>query len=205
MKANKDFYNTLREEVRQDKILNRVQKVFQTEDNVVVELTEKVKGLLLQIEMLEKRNMELMEKNKELEAMAYPDFSDFEDYQITEEQQKEIDEMNEAMENLEAIRHRRGYIALSAIVKWANEGTTKIEEARLIKDLLHNVMPIMTDEERSDVNNIGYLFREANMAIPQTKIEFQNSQISMQSPHINGPMCEIKNNSTVNLGGHTNG
>ena len=64
MKANKDFYNTLREEVRQDKILNRVQKVFQTEDNVVVELTEKVKGLLLQIEMLEKRNMELMEKNK---------------------------------------------------------------------------------------------------------------------------------------------
>lgn len=204
MKANKDFYNTLREEVWKEDLSEPVQTVLQIEDDELNRLKDKVKGLQSQIEMLEKRNLELTEKNKELEAEMQPLY--FNDNHVLLVAETNVcDDCFAAMDNEQAAQYRRGYIALSDIIKWANEGTTNIEEARLIKDMIHNVMPIMTEEERSTVNSIGYIFREANVAIPQTKIEFQNSQVSMQNPQINGPMYEITGNDNVNLKAPNNG
>ena len=95
----------------------------------------------------------------------FPD-DDF-NYEYTDEH---IDEMIRAEEEhyqYEADSYRRGYVSLKAIIEWGNKGTSSIGEARLIKDMIHNIMPNLSEEERLKVNEIGHAFREANLATPQ--------------------------------------
>lgn len=188
MKADKTFYNTLRAEVQQGEVkhtlslfmwshknklkeaLKATQQTFdeaviQGKDDDIQELKEKIEGLQSQVTLLEKRNQELTEKNKELEARAYPEYT-YEELCITDE---EIDEMIRQQEEFEADRaacYRRGYISLKEIAKWGNEGTENIAEARLIKEMIRDIMPVQTEEERELVKNIGSAYKLFTKQIP---------------------------------------
>lgn len=171
MKADKAFYNTLRAEVSQGEIKHalclfaksslEVHEKAQALPNTqtVEELQERIKGLQSQVELLEKRNQELTEKNKELEARAYPDYSDVE-FEMTDEDIDEMIRMREDFEEAQAAQYRRGYISLKEIAKWGNEGTASVSEARLIKEMIRDVMHVMTDEERELVKNIGSVYKQ---------------------------------------------
>ena len=192
MKADKTFYDTLREEVKQGNlrtshsylVWGRKIKSFEEpsatslagegEKQIIQELKGKIEGLESQIELLEEANRNLTEKNKELEAQidnffSIPDECDFPEPTDEELAEKFRDIAEE--EEFEAAYYRRGYVSLQAIIKYGNTGTADINEARLVKDLIHNVMPVLSEEERSLVNNIGYLFREANLATPSIKVQ----------------------------------
>lgn len=64
------------------------------------------------------------------------------------------------MENALAEQYRRGYISLKDIVKWGNDGTANVSEARLIKEMIRDIMPRMTAEERELVKNIGSVYKQ---------------------------------------------
>lgn len=175
MKADKAFYNTLRAEVSQGEVKNtlclfarsshEVHEKPQAIPNIqtVEELQERIKGLQSQVELLEKRNQELTAKNKELESIAYPDYSDI---VISDEDYEEWERMSEEFENDRAEQYRRGYISLKEIVKWGNEGTANVNEARLIKEMIRDIMPVMTDEEKNLVRNIGADYKKIQPPLP---------------------------------------
>lgn len=177
MKADKAFYNTLRAEVNQGEVKHILCLFKRSRSKVpekaqglpdirtVEELQERIKGLQSQVELLEKRNQELTEKNKELEARAYPDYSDVA-CQITDEDIDEMIRMQEDYENAQAAQYRRGYISLKEIAKWGNEGTANVGEARLIKEMIRDIMPVMTDEEKNLVKNIGADYKKFQPALP---------------------------------------
>ncbi len=200
MRADKIFYDTLRKEVNQGKLGNlllvhtvatKKQPVVKTnvslkESNLAVdqnmmELQAKIKSLESQIELLEKRNLELTEKNKDLDArmenmVEMPEF-----VPPTEEELEEMESMADDEETWAAY-YRRGYISIQEIVKWANEGTTNINEARLIKEMIRDINPSLSEEEKEIVRNIGHSYREPNEVIAQTNItnnyeQGSNSQV----------------------------
>lgn len=179
MKADKAFYNKLRAEVCQGEVRHALclfawsrkevhkesQALSQDNAGMVEELQERIKGLQSQVELLEKRNQELTEKNKELEAQVYPDYSDVK-VEITDE---DIDEMirdQEQYQTEQAAYYRRGYISLKEIAKWGNEGTANVSEARLIKEMIRDIMPVMTDEEKDLVKNIGVDYKKVQPPLP---------------------------------------
>lgn len=177
MKADKAFYNTLRAEVGQGEVKHalclfakyshEVHEKAQALPNTqtVAELQERIKGLQSQVELLEKRNQELTEKNKELEARAYPDYSAVE-YEMTDEDMDEMIRMQEDFEKAQAAQYRRGYISLKEIAKWGNEGTANVGEARLIKEMIRDIMPVMTEEEKELVKNIGADYKKVQPLLP---------------------------------------
>lgn len=189
MKADKTFYDTLREEVKQGNLRTshsyfvwgrKIKSVEPTttsqasegEKQIIQELKGKIEGLESQIELLEEANRKLTEKNRELEAKiesmhVRPD-EFFLSKPIEEKYSQAVEE-----EAARAAFYRLGYVSLQSIINFGNTGTADINEARLVKDLIHNSMPILSEEERILVNNIGYLFREANLATP--KINVQNT------------------------------
>ena len=103
------------------------------------------------------------ELNKELESIAYPDYSDIE---ISENELEEWERFAEEYENARAEQYRRGYVSLKEIVKWGNEGTANVSEARLIKEMIRDIMPVMTEEEKILVKNIGADFKKASPQLP---------------------------------------
>ena len=177
MKADKAFYNTLRAEVSQGEVKHalclfakyshEVNEKGQALPNTqtVEELQERIKGLQSQVELLEKRNQELTEKNKELEARAYPDYSTVE-YEMTDEDIDEMIQMQEDFEKAQAAQYRRGYISLKEIAKWGNEGTANVGESRLIKEMIRDIMPVMTEEEKELVKNIGADYKKVQPQLP---------------------------------------
>lgn len=200
MRADKIFYDTLRKEVNQGKLGNlllvhtvatKKQSVDKTNvslkecnlavDQNMMELQAKIKSLESQIELLEKRNLELTEKNKDLDArmenmVEMPEF-----VPPTEEELEEMESMADDEETWAAY-YRRGYISIQEIVKWANEGTTNINEARLIKEMIRDINPSLSEEEKEIVRNIGHSYREPNEVIAQTNItnnyeQGSNSQV----------------------------
>ena len=200
MRADKIFYDTLREEVKQEKLSNSLliytkttKKQHVDKTNVSLNeskldihldikvLQDKIKGLESQVDSLEKRNLELTEKNKDLSArmenmVEMPEF-----IPPTEEELEEMESMADDEETWEAY-YRRGYISIQEIVKWANEGTTNINEARLIKEMIRDINPSLSEEEKEIVRNIGHSYREPNEVIAQTNItnnyeQGSNSQV----------------------------
>ena len=200
MRADKIFYDTLREEVKQEKLSNSLLIYTKTTkkqhvDKANVSLNEskldihldikilqdKIKGLESQVDSLEKRNLELTEKNKDLSArmenmVEMPEF-----IPPTEEELEEMESMADEEETWAAY-YRRGYISIQEIVKWANEGTTNINEARLIKEMIRDINPSLSEEEKEIVRNIGHSYREPNEVIAQTNItnnyeQGSNSQV----------------------------
>ena len=200
MRADKLFYDTLREEVKQGKLGNLLliqpmatkqvpvnkANVSLKESNLAIQqdiklLLAKINGLESQVDSLEKRNLELTEKNKDLSArmenmVEMPEF-----VPPTEE---ELDEMESMADDEEtwAAYYRRGYISIQEIVKWANEGTTNINEARLIKEMIRDINPSLSEEEKEIVRNIGHSYREPNEIVSQTNItnnyeQGSNSQV----------------------------
>lgn len=173
MKADTVFYNTLREEVSQGEVKHalclfawarkELNKSHFPNTQTVEELQERIIGLQSQVELLEKRNQELTEKNKELESIAYPDYSNVD---LSDEEYEEWERLNEECENARAEQYRRGYISLKEIVKWGNEGTANIGEARLIKEMIHDIMPVMTEEEKELVKNIGADYKRVQPQLP---------------------------------------
>jgi hypothetical protein len=200
MRADKIFYDTLREEVKQEKLSNSLliytkttKKQHVDKTNVSLNeskldihldikvLQDKIKGLESQVDSLEKRNLELTEKNKDLSArmenmVEMPEF-----IPPTEEELEEMESMADDEETWAAY-YRRGYISIQEIVKWANEGTTNINEARLIKEMIRDINPSLSEEEKEIVRNIGHSYREPNEVIAQTNItnnyeQGSNSQV----------------------------
>lgn len=175
MKADNAFYNTLREEVNQGEVKHvlclftwsrqevNVKSQVLPDTQTVEELQERIKGLQAQVELLEKRIQELTEKNKELESIAYPDYSDL---TITDDEYEEWERLEEEFENSRAEQYRRGYISLKEIVKWANEGTANIGEARLIKEMIRDIMPVLTEDEKVLVKNIGVDYKKVQPPLP---------------------------------------
>jgi len=200
MRADKIFYDTLREEVKQEKLSNSLliytkttKKQHVDKTNVSLNeskldihldikvLQDKIKGLESQVDSLEKRNLELTEKNKDLSArmenmVEMPEF-----IPPTEEELEEMESMADDEETWAAY-YRRGYISIQEIVKWANEGTTNINEARLIKEMIRDINPSLSEDEKEIVRNIGHSYREPNEVIAQTNItnnyeQGSNSQV----------------------------
>lgn len=175
MKADKAFYNTLRSEVNKGELRHalclfawsheKVREEAQALPNTqtIEELQERIKGLQSQVELLEKRNQELTEKNKELESIAYPDYSEVD---ISDSEYEEWERLEEEFENARAEQYRRGYVSLKEIVKWGNEGTANVGEARLIKEMIRDIMPVMTNEEKELVKNIGADYKKAPSPLP---------------------------------------
>ena len=97
MRATKEFYDTLREEVNKSEDRHSLflfpspfkkkeeDKPINSEENnkIIVQLQEKIKGLQSQVDLLEKRNEELIEENNNLQASQSPvkllDIRDFDD------------------------------------------------------------------------------------------------------------------------------
>ena len=193
MKADKAFYNTLRAEVNQGEVKhvlclftrsrNKVPEKAQGLPNTqtVEELQERIKGLQSQVELLEKRIQELTEKNKELEARAYPDYFDVA-CQITDEDIDEMIRMQEDYENAQAAQYRRGYISLKEIAKWGNVGTANVGEARLIKEMIRDIMPVMDDEEKELVKNIGADYKKSQPALPPIESVNQLNLMTGKNP-----------------------
>lgn len=200
MQADKSFYEKLREEIKQGKLSNclllhpnalQKQPVDKTNvslnesilavDQNIMNLQDKIKGLESQVDSLEKRNLELTEKNKDLDArmenmVEMPEF-----VPPTEEELEEMESMADDEETWAAY-YRRGYISIQEIVKWANEGTTNINEARLIKEMIRDINPSLSEDEKEIVRNIGHSYREPNEVIAQTNItnnyeQGSNSQV----------------------------
>ncbi len=188
MKADKAFYNTLRAEVQQGEVKhtlclfmwshNNKQKetlkatqqtfekaVIQHRNEEIQELKEKIDGLQSQVTLLEKRNQELTEKNKELEAVAYPDYT-YDELGITDEDFEEMNRIQEDYEAYQAAYYRRGYISLKDIAKWGNEGTGSLAEARLIKEMIRDIMPVQTEEEKELIKNIGSTYKRPDRSLP---------------------------------------
>ena len=177
MKADKAFYNTLRAEVSKGEFKHalclfawsrmkgqeKTQALPRDNSESIEDLQERIRGLQSQVELLEKRNQELTEKNKELEAIAYPDYQD---YEISDKELEEWERMNEEFENARAEQYRRGYISLKEIAKWGNEGTANVGEARLIKEMIRDIMPVMTEEEKELVKNIGTDYKKVQPPLP---------------------------------------
>jgi vacuolar-type H+-ATPase subunit I/STV1 len=191
MKADKQFYDYLRFDVATGGLVDpspiidspssnlisdnitEADKQFQTkqQDEDVLKLEEKIEGLQSQVELLEKRNQELTERNKELEAIAFPDYSDV---VISDEEQEEFNKLSEEMENALTEQYRRGYISLKDIVKWGNDGTANVSEARLIKEMIRDIMPRMTAEERELVKNIGSVYKQP---VPPSQIHVDGDYV----------------------------
>ena len=192
MKANKAFYNTLRAEVSQGEVkhalclfaLSRQEANEQSQDlleaQTVEELQERIKGLQSQVELLEKRNQELTEKNKELESIAYPAYSNVD---FSDEEYEEWERLNEEVENARAEQYRRGYVSLKEIVKWGNEGTANVGEARLIKEMIRDIMPVMTEEEKELVKSIGAEYKKSQPLLPPIEKVDQLNLMTGNSPH----------------------
>ena len=176
MKADKTFYDTLREEVCQGKLsdshcfLIRSKPIKQVNENTstlqthksaisqpddVIMLKEKIEGLLSQVDLLEKRNLELTEKNKELEARIMRAFEEL-PQSITSD---EIDVIVDNSHEIEKTEIYTGYIALKAIVKWVNNMVDN-DKSHLFKSMIYDTMPILTEEERQLVQKIGFRERD---------------------------------------------
>ena len=194
MKADKIFYDTLRAEVQQGKVKHTLclfmwshknklmeackatrqtyeEAVIQDKDDEIQELKEKIEGLQSQVALLKKRNQELTEKNKELEAMVCPDYT-YDDLGVTDEDLEEMNRLQDEFEADRAAYYRRGFISLKDIAKWGNEGTASIAEARLVKEMIHDVMPVQTEEERELVKNIGSAYKQSARQFPSVNGDF---------------------------------
>lgn len=200
MRADKIFYDTLREEVKQGKLGNLLlvqamatkkepvdkSNISLKDSNLDIHqdlkvLLAKINGLESQVDSLEKRNLELTEKNKDL-AARMGNMVEMPEFVLPTEE--ELDEMESMADDEEtwAAYYRRGYISIQEIVKWANEGTTNINEARLIKEMIRDINPSLSEEEKEIVRNIGHSYREPNEIVAQTNItnnyeQGSNSQV----------------------------
>ena len=186
MKANKAFYASLREDVNNRNIRHalclftwshkdknkeiEIEKAREkdNEKSFILEklaelqaLKEKAEGLQSQVELLEKRNEELTEKNKELEARATPIHPSLDiDPNSFVFSDEDLDDLMGVMEVLSGNNKKAGFISLKDIARWGNEGTANVSEARLIKEMIRDLMPVMSDEERELVKNIGSEYKK---------------------------------------------
>ena len=55
---------------------------------------------------------------------------------------------------------------MKEIAKWGNEGTANVGEARLIKEMIRDIMPVMTEEEKEIVKNIGADYKKVQPLLP---------------------------------------
>lgn len=172
MKADKTFYDTLREEVKQGtlrtshhymvwgrKIMSveessATSQASEGEKQKIQELNGKIEGLESQIELLKEANRKLTEKNRELEARLKM-MSPVQEFVSPElpSVEKPITLM-EGFEKKQGAKFQGGYIPILEIVRFANEIVDE-DKIHLIQLMIYDTCPVLTEEARKLVRNIG--------------------------------------------------
>lgn len=197
MKANQSFYDTLREEVSQDKLRTSHSFLFwgrtiksvdeptttsqasvgekpSFDDESIRKLKEIIESLQSQVELLEEANLELTKKNKELEAIKkdWVAMTDLDYHDIGAAPEALVDSKQDIAL---AAKYRQGYISIQKIVNWADELNSEIY-AFFIKSMLIDLMPTASVEEMALIRNIGHRPKEPdfNIKVERDLIMSQN-------------------------------
>ena len=197
MKADQSFYDTLREEVNQDKLRTSYSFLFwgrtiksvdeptttsqasvgdkpSSDDESIQKLKEIIEGLQSQVELLEEANLELTKKNKELEAIKkdWAAMTDLDDHDIGAASEALVDSKQDIAL---AAKYRQGYISIQKIVNWADELNAE-NNAFFIKSMLIDLMPMASVEEMALIRNIGHRPKEPdfNIKVERDLIMSQN-------------------------------
>ena len=152
MRATKEFYDTLREEVNKSEDRHSLflfpspfkkkeeDKPINSEENnkIIVQLQEKIKGLQSQVDLLEKRNEELIEENNNLQASQSPvkllDIRDFDDEEkeflwgFTKDQYEQF-----------KIHFTKGYIPIENVIDWAYNACGDDSFISLIRNMFQDL------------------------------------------------------------------
>ncbi len=198
MRADKEFFNRLRQEVQEDvsnsfviidrpineKGENDGDSYQQNDDSAIKRMEEKIKALESQLSILKSRNNELIEKNKQLEATI----KKYETTPISFEVgkgSKTISEMNTSSTNL----------TVSAIAEYARNWCS-LDDAKAIKMMLREMVLNPCEEDNQAIQEILIDFIEPQKKAPQ---------ISIKTDTINANQVnEIHGNEQVILGKNGN-
>ena len=198
MRADKEFFNRLRQEVREDvsnsfviidrpineKGENDGDSYQQNDDSAIKRMEEKIKALESQLSILKSRNNELIEKNKLLEATIKKYETTPISFEV-EKGSKTISEMNTSSTNL----------TVSAIAKYARYWCL-LDAATAIKMMLRDMVPNPCEEDNQAIQEILIDFIEPQKKAPQINIKtntFNANQVN-----------EIHGNEQVILGKNGN-
>jgi len=198
MRADKEFFNRLRQEVQEDvsnsfviidrpineKGENDGDSYQQNDDSAIKRMEEKIKALESQLSILKSRNNELIEKNKQLEATIKKYETTPISFEV-EKGSKTISEMNTSSTNL----------TVSAIAKYARYWCL-LDAATAIKMMLRDMVPNPCEEDNQAIQEILIDFIEPQKKAPQINIKtntFNANQVN-----------EIHGNEQVILGKNGN-
>lgn len=130
-----------------------------------------------------------------------------ESQRLNEMHQKQIEQMKKTSEKLEEtikeLQEKLGKesVSLSVLAEGLKEYADEagIDEAHKVFNHL-NTLLISVPAWTKNVPELKKFFREARKVMEKGNV-FENAQVTMQQPTINGPINEIHNNKKVNLGG----
>lgn len=198
MRADKEFFNRLRQEVQEDvsnsfviidrpineKGENDGDSYQQNDDSAIKRMEEKIKALESQLSILKSRNNELIEKNKQLEATIKKYETTPISFEV-EKGSKTISEMNTSSTNL----------TVSAIAEYARNWCS-LDDAKAIKMMLREMVLNPCEEDNQAIQEILIDFIEPQKKAPQ---------ISIKTDTINANQVnEIHGNEQVILGKNGN-
>lgn len=198
MRADKEFFNRLRQEVQEDVsncflIIARPTNEHrendedsnqQSEDSAIKRMEEKIKALESQLSILKSRNNELIEKNKLLEATIKKYETTPISFEV-EKGSKTISEMNTSSTNL----------TVSAIAEYARNWCS-LDDAKAIKMMLREMVLNPCEEDNQAIQEILIDFIEPQKKAPLISIKTD----SFHANQVN----EIHGNEQVILGKNGN-
>lgn len=198
MRADKEFFNRLRQEVQEDvsnsfviidrpineKGENDGDSYQQNDDSAIKRMEEKIKALESQLSILKSRNNELIEKNKLLEATIKKYETTAISFEV-EKGSKTISEMNTSSTNL----------TVSAIAEYARNWCS-LDDAKAIKMMLREMVLNPCEEDNQAIQEILIDFIEPQKKAPLISIKTD----SFHANQVN----EIHGNEQVILGKNGN-